>query len=302
MLGRLLGSKLGLVCVAAAALPGCAGTPVAPPRTAERTETLGLRVSVSSQATSVCVFAEGCAGAPQGAIQLRPLEPSIREAVSQALVAAGFELVDAAADGDLLADVEWRGTDTLSLRLQDTHGRFVDQSSYRRSLERCRDLPKLTWDSCWAANFLPMKEALARPLRSSPAVRALVRKAEPGPSPAVTALGHSASQRPAPGAVTRSELSAGQIQETVAQHREELQRACWLPAVEARDPSAPSSARVATSLSIDASGKVLAVTTGGDPLGYPRLSGCITSQVQGWHFPSAAGPSRVNIPFVFASD
>jgi hypothetical protein len=146
-----------------------------------------------------------------------------------------------------------------------------------------------------------MKEALAKPLSSSPAVRALMHGAE-APLAVTPAAPTAARSRNAPAPVARSQLSPGQIQETVAQHREELQRRCWQQALDAKDPSAASSARVSTSLAIDASGKVLEVTTAGAPPGYPRLAGCIVGQVQSWSFPSASGPSRVNIPFVFASD
>jgi hypothetical protein len=93
-----------------------------------------------------------------------------------------------------------------------------------------------------------------------------------------------------------------QLQETVARYREELQRACWQPALEAREPTAPSSARVSTTVSIDALGAVQDVKTGGDPLGYARLASCIAEQVRTWRFPPAKGATTANIPFVFAGD
>jgi hypothetical protein len=88
----------------------------------------------------------------------------------------------------------------------------------------------------------------------------------------------------------------------VARYREELQRSCWLPALEARDPSAPSAARVSTTVTVAPGGNVESVTVGADPVGYPRLASCIATQLRSWRFPRAQSGSVVAIPFVFASD
>jgi hypothetical protein len=309
-------SWISVVSWALAATFGCAGAahPVAPAcngrvaagceTTPAQAEGLGLRVSLSDEAKSVCVFDEGCAGAPKGAIRLQPLQPNIRQALSEALVAAGFELVERDAERDMVADVEWRGTDTIALRLRDERGRVIDQASFRRSLEHCHELPELTWDTCWAANFPRMKAELTQPLRRSVALRAYARQARDGSAatafvePAPTQGRTEATQREPRG----EHLDALQVQETVARYREGLQRHCWLPALEAREPSAPSAARVSTTVTIGPNGNVEKVDAGADPLGYPRLSSCIVGQLRQWRFPPARGSSVASIPFVFASD
>jgi hypothetical protein len=269
----------------------------------------GLRVALSSSAKSVCVRDQGCAEGPKGAIRIRPLEAPFREAIAEALAAVGFEVVDVTSERDLVADVEWRGTDTIALRLQDAHGRVIDQASFSRSLERCRELPDLTWDSCWAANFTGMKQALARPLEQSAALLAFARKTKgalPTAQPATAASTLETTPRSSvasvsPGA-TADRLDAGQLHETVARYRKDIERSCWLPALEARDVGAPTSARISTSVTIHASGNVEDVTTTGDPPGYLHLARCIATQVRSWRFPSAKRSTTASIPFVFAGD
>src|SRR4026209_1037525 len=129
MLGRLAVWTWLLCTGCAAGGAGVAAAPASDPSVAES----GLRVSLSERATSICMFEEGCAGSPKGTVRIQLLEPQMRRAVSEALVAAGFRSVDVEAERDLVADVEWRGTDTIALRLQDTHGRLLDQASYRGS-------------------------------------------------------------------------------------------------------------------------------------------------------------------------
>lgn len=300
-----LAAMLGCSGVAQRAAPACGGQAAAGCQTTPaQAGGLGLRVSLSDEAKSVCMFDEGCGGAPKGAIRIQRLQPSIREALSETLIAAGFELVERDAERDVLADVEWRGTDTIALRLQDERGRVIDQASFRRSLERCHELPKLTWDTCWAANFPRMKEELTRPLQRSVALQAFARQARHGG--AETGLVERAPVRAVKESTQREargeQLEAVQVQETVARNREGLQRHCWLPALEARDPSAPSAARVSTTVTIGANGNVEKVSASADPLGYPRLSSCIVSQLRQWRFPPARNSSVATIPFVFASD
>jgi hypothetical protein len=303
--GWALAGSLGCTGAAEPATPACSGQRVAGCQaTPAHGGALGLRVSLSDEAKSVCVFDEGCGGAPKGAIRIQPLQANIREALSEALVAAGFELVERDAERDVVADVEWRGTDTIALRLQDGHGRMIDQASFRRSLERCHELPELTWDTCWAANFPRMKEELTRPLRRSVALQAFARQARGGG--ADTALVELSPTRATKEGIKREargeHLDALQLQETVARYREGLQRRCWLPALEARDPSAPSAARVHTTVTIGPNGIVEQVSASADPRGYPRLSSCIVGQVRQWRFPPARSSSVATIPFVFAGD
>jgi hypothetical protein len=226
------------------------------------------------------------------------------------LTAAGFELVGGDAERDFLAGVEWRGTDTLVLGLRDARGRLVDQVSYRRSLDPCRALPELTWESCWGANLERMKAALSRVFETSPALQAFLRKsravaaaANAGPDAGPPAVPSAATSSGETGAAALNErLSDQQIQETVARNREQVQRHCWQPAQDARDPSAPSSARVSTSITVAASGAILDVKAGGDPLGYPGLAACLTNQVRAWRFPAAKSASTATVPFVFAGE
>ena len=293
-------------------LAGCSGAAAGSAHDASQlggapTETAGLRVALSESAKSVCVLDQGCAGAPKGTIEIKPLQPQIREVISAALVGAGFQLVSSEAERDMVADVEWRGTDTIALRLQDVHGRLLDQASFSRSLTRCQKLADLSWDTCWAANFEPMKAELARPFRHSAAIVALARKtkgvaeidAESGLTPSTPRAatnGSAAALKP------NDQLNALQLQDTVARYREELQRSCWQPALEARDPNTSTAARVSTSITVNPQGGVDKVTTTGDPLGYPRLAACIASQVAHWRFPPAKRSTTANIPFVFAGD
>ncbi|MDF3065833.1 MAG: putative rane-associated protein [Polyangiaceae bacterium] len=246
----------------------------------------------------------GCLGEPVGSVRTTPLQAPLRGAISEALSDAGFELVLGDAERDAVAGVEWRGTDTIALGLRDANGRLIDQASYRRSLEPCRALPELTWDTCWAANFEQMKRALSQPLSSSPAVVAFARKAKGLGSAQVSTPGPAAREvSPQPSsAVLGERLSDQQLQETVARYREQIQRICWEPARDAREPTAPSSARVSTSITIGASGSVLDVKTGGDPPGYLRLADCIAGQVRAWRFPASKNATTASIPFVFAGE
>ena len=267
----------------------------------------GLRVLLSETANNVCVSDAGCAGSPKGSLKVEPLQPNIRRVVSEALVAAGFEVVGLDAERDVVAGVEWRGTDTIALGLRDAHGRLIDQASFSRSLAPCRNLADLSWDTCWAANFDHMKQAFARPFRTSQPLRNFVHRRRGGSADGpATSISMTASERaPATSVLppaTGDRLSDVQLQETVARYREELQRACWQPALDAREPTAPSSARVSTTVVIDALGAVQDVKTGGDPLGYARLASCIAEQVKRWRFPAAKGTTTASIPFVFAGD
>src|SRR5688500_2593143 len=114
VLAWALAGGLGCTSAARPATPACSGQVAGCQATTEQASGLGLRVSLSDEAKSVCVVDEGCGGAPKGAIRIQRLQPNIREALSEALVAAGFELVERDAERDVLADVEWRGTDTIA--------------------------------------------------------------------------------------------------------------------------------------------------------------------------------------------
>lgn len=310
---RRFGSRQGLPLLAALALAiaSCSATPPPAPKSAcgaspcrkVSPELAGLRINVSEVATSICMSEGGCLGLPKGSVRNAPLQAPIRRAVTEALTSVGFQVVGADAERDMVAGVEWRGTDTIALGLRDANGRLIDSSSYQRSLEPCRSLADLTWDSCWAANFERMKQALTAPLERSTALLALARKKKGGASePQLATTAAPSELPPQPSGVLGDRLNDQQVQETVARYREQLQRGCWQPALDAREPTAPSSARVSTSVTVSASGNVLEVKTGSDPLGYLGLADCVAGQVRSWRFPAAKNATTAAIPFVFASN
>jgi predicted Zn finger-like uncharacterized protein len=97
------------------------------------------------------------------------------------------------------------------------------------------------------------------------------------------------------------QLDAAQIQGTVSRYTGAVKRRCWQPALDGRDPSAPSTARVVVTIGVAGSGSVQSVSTTGDPRGYPGLSNCIASSVRAWTFPATGGSSTAVVPFVFAA-
>jgi TonB family protein len=80
-----------------------------------------------------------------------------------------------------------------------------------------------------------------------------------------------------------------------------VKRSCWQPALDARDPNAPTSARVMLTITVGPTGSVQNVTTSGEPRGYPGLGSCIAGRVRAWQFPASGGTTTVNVPFVFAA-
>ncbi|OQX70056.1 MAG: hypothetical protein B6A08_02510 [Sorangiineae bacterium NIC37A_2] len=103
------------------------------------------------------------------------------------------------------------------------------------------------------------------------------------------------------GASSSQALDSAQIESTVSRYRTSVKRSCWQPALDARDKSAPSSARVTATITVLSSGAVKSVTTSGDPPGYRGLASCIQSRVSTWTFPASSGTTTVNVPFVFAA-
>jgi len=97
------------------------------------------------------------------------------------------------------------------------------------------------------------------------------------------------------------QLDASQIQGTVSRYTGAVKRRCWQPALDGRDPSAPSTARVVVTIGVGGSGSVNSVSTSGDPRGYPGLSNCIASSVRAWQFPATGSSSTAVVPFVFAA-
>jgi hypothetical protein len=97
------------------------------------------------------------------------------------------------------------------------------------------------------------------------------------------------------------QLDSGQIQSTVSRYTGSVKRSCWQPALDSRDPSAPTSARVSVTITVGPSGNVQNVTTSGEPRGYPGLASCIAGRVRNWQFPASGGTTTANVPFVFAA-
>jgi hypothetical protein len=97
------------------------------------------------------------------------------------------------------------------------------------------------------------------------------------------------------------QLDSGQIQSTVSRYTGSVKRSCWQPALDSRDPSAPTSARVSVTITVGPSGSVQNVTTSGEPRGYPGLASCIAGRVRNWQFPASGGTTTANVPFVFAA-
>jgi predicted Zn finger-like uncharacterized protein len=127
---------------------------------------------------------------------------------------------------------------------------------------------------------------------------------KPGLLAGLNRLGEPPVSGPSSGPASRGTGAGGldstAIQQTVARYKPSVQRGCWQPALSARAPGAPGSARVSVSLTVDGSGRVTGASTGGDPRGYPGLARCIESRVRGWRFPRSSGTTSVAVPFVFA--
>jgi outer membrane biosynthesis protein TonB len=124
-------------------------------------------------------------------------------------------------------------------------------------------------------------------------------------STSLTGLGGLVGGPSAPSGGSSSGSSGGQLQtvdleRVVQSHRAFVKRQCWDPALGARAPNAPSSARVVVAINVGRDGNVQnANATGGD--GYPGLSSCVQGQVKNWKFPQSDGTTSFTVPFVFAA-
>lgn len=111
--------------------------------------------------------------------------------------------------------------------------------------------------------------------------------------------GPTAGPSKAGGAGGKGALSHAEVERVVQSHRAFVKRRCWELALATKTQGAPSSARVATTITIAPDGRVTnASATGGE--GYPGLASCVAGQVRGWKFPPSEG-GTVNVPFVFAA-
>jgi hypothetical protein len=100
---------------------------------------------------------------------------------------------------------------------------------------------------------------------------------------------------PAPG----GQLTAGEIQGVVSSNQAMMRRKCWEPALQASSPTASSSAKVGSTITIGPSGNVESASAGGAEKDYPGLSSCIADRIKHWKFPPPGGSQTVNIPFNF---
>lgn len=155
------------------------------------------------------------------------------------------------------------------------------------------------------------------PAAAQPGQKGARRPASPAPAatgkPGSLLAGLSAAPQTGPGPAGGTEnapaqqqagggqLDATSIQRTVSTYVPAVRRGCWQPALDARSPDAPSSARVVATITVAPSGAVDNVTSTGDPAGYPGLARCIESRVRGWKFPAGSGTTTANVPFVFAA-
>jgi TonB family protein len=117
----------------------------------------------------------------------------------------------------------------------------------------------------------------------------------------LTAAGPQMGPSAGSGANLAQALDSSQVQSTVSRYQSGVKRGCWQPALDSRDKSAPSSARVSVTITVSSSGAVKSVSTSGDPSGYRGLASCIQSRVSTWSFPASSGSTTVNVPFVFAA-
>jgi serine/threonine-protein kinase len=99
-----------------------------------------------------------------------------------------------------------------------------------------------------------------------------------------------------------SGLDQASVQRTIRSNSPAVRDDCWQPAVSARAPDAPTSARVNVTITVSPSGEVQSVDSSGVPAAYPQLSRCIETKVRTWKFPSARGETVVNVPFVFITE
>jgi predicted Zn finger-like uncharacterized protein len=124
-------------------------------------------------------------------------------------------------------------------------------------------------------------------------------------STSLTGLGGLVGGPSAPSGGSTSGSSGGQLQtadleRVVQSHRAFVKRQCWDPALSARAPNAPSSARVVVAINVGRDGSVQnANASGGD--GYPGLTNCVQTNVKNWKFPQSDGTTSFTVPFVFAA-
>ncbi len=105
---------------------------------------------------------------------------------------------------------------------------------------------------------------------------------------------------PGSGGNVPQQLDQSDIERVVNAHRASVKRGCWEPALAARDPNSPKSAKVTVSIAIAASGNVSSASaSGGD--GFPGLASCVAGRVRGWKFPPSGGTSQASVPFAFFS-
>ncbi|MEO8179184.1 MAG: AgmX/PglI C-terminal domain-containing protein, partial [Deltaproteobacteria bacterium] len=138
----------------------------------------------------------------------------------------------------------------------------------------------------------PSPSGPAAPAKPAPSLLSGLNALQtPGPAPGTKAPGAGAAAGPG--------LEATAIQRTVRKYSPAVRQNCWQRALNARAAGVPSSAKVTATITVDASGRVQAVSATGAPRGYPGLAHCIEEAVKGWAFPRSMGETVTNVPFVF---
>ena len=149
------------------------------------------------------------------------------------------------------------------------------------------------------AGSLPLPPQGVSPAQPAP-VPTVPTWQTPGDDPTAEPSGTGVPARP-PLEAKGGGLTPSQVRDVIANNRMNVKRRCWDRAVRNRRQDAPSTARVNINLTVHPSGRVSAVSSNGDPKGYPGLSSCVESQVRGWRFPSVEASTSVRVPFVFSA-
>jgi predicted Zn finger-like uncharacterized protein len=112
----------------------------------------------------------------------------------------------------------------------------------------------------------------------------------PSPGPSPTTGGGGGAEK----------LTGEQVSSVVNAGKNALRRACWEPALSARAPNGPSSARVTVNMTIGPDGRVKSASaSGGD--GFPTLASCIGSRVRSWVFPTSQSTTQTAPSFSFVA-
>jgi hypothetical protein len=138
----------------------------------------------------------------------------------------------------------------------------------------------------------PASSADPSPAAGSPASAA-------PPAPPAPAASSPAPLVPPP-VPDKLQLSAADVQPSIASSARELRQSCWEPAFTAK-PDGPVTVRLAVEIAANPDGTVNKLNVvGGDA--YPGLAACVEKAVKAWRLPAARQPSSLMFPITFARD